>query len=302
MEKKNIKRYTRRQVRRNRRIAFFALLVLAALLVALLVWGISGLFHAEEGPDVSSSLSSSSHLLNGHSSSSSQAEESLPEESLPESSADSGASSQAVSSSSSSQPVSSAASSVGSDDPYYEADMPLLVNPDHLMPEGYEPTVVSIGDGYKLETKAAAAWQDMQAAAADDGVSLWAISAYRTLERQTELYEEKVAEYQALGYDEEQAKEEAGKWVAVPGTSEHCLGYAMDLCSLENNFEDSAQFQWLQEHCADYGFILRYPKDKVEITKISYEPWHYRYVGSNHAKIIMSQGICLEEYLEQYGG
>ena len=142
----------------------------------------------------------------------------------------------------------------------------------------------------------------MQAAAADDGVSLWAISAYRTLERQTELYEEKVAEYQALGYDEEQAKEEAGKWVAVPGTSEHCLGYAMDLCSLEDNFEDSAQFQWLQEHCADYGFILRYPKDKVEITKISYEPWHYRYVGSNHAKIIMSQGICLEEYLEQYGG
>lgn len=90
------------------------------------------------------------------------------------------------------------------------------------------------------------------------------------------------------------------QWVAVPGTSEHCLGYAADLCSLEENFENSDQFAWLQKHCAEYGFILRYPKDKVDITKISYEPWHYRYVGSNHAQIIMSQGLCLEEYLEQY--
>lgn len=108
-------------------------------------------------------------------------------------------------------------------------------------------------------------------------------------------------EYKNLGYSEADAKLEAGKWVAVPGTSEHCLGYAADLCSLEESFENSEQFAWLQEHCAEYGFILRYPKDKVDITKISYEPWHYRYVGSNHAQIIMSQGLCLEEYLEQYG-
>ena len=169
------------------------------------------------------------------------------------------------------------------------------------MPDDYSPTVVSVGDNYKLEAKAAAAWQDMQAAAWEDGVSLWIISAYRTLERQTELYNEKVEEYKNLGYSEADAKLEAGKWVAVPGTSEHCLGYAADLCSLEESFENSEQFAWLQEHCAEYGFILRYPKDKVDITKISYEPWHYRYVGSNHAQIIMSQGLCLEEYLEQYG-
>ena len=112
-------------------------------------------------------------------------------------------------------------------------------------------------------------------------------------------YQEKVEEYKNLGYNEGDAKIEAGKWVAVPGTSEHCLGYAADLCSLEENFENSDQFAWLQKHCAEYGFILRYPKDKVDITKISYEPWHYRYVGSNHAQIIMSQGLCLEEYLEQ---
>lgn len=168
------------------------------------------------------------------------------------------------------------------------------------MPDDYSPTVVSVGGNYKLESKAAAAWQDMQAAASRDGVSLWIISAYRTLERQTELYQEKVEEYKNLGYNKGDAKIEAGKWVAVPGTSEHCLGYAADLCSLEENFENSDQFAWLQKHCAEYGFILRYPKDKVDITKISYEPWHYRYVGSNHAQIIMSQGLCLEEYLEQY--
>ena len=168
------------------------------------------------------------------------------------------------------------------------------------MPDDYSPTVVSVGGNYKLESKAAAAWQDMQAAASRDGVSLWIISAYRTLERQTELYQEKVEEYKNLGYNEGDAKIEAGKWVAVPGTSEHCLGYAADLCSLEENFENSDQFAWLQKHCAEYGFILRYPKDKVDITKISYEPWHYRYVGSKHAQMIMSQGLCLEEYLEQY--
>ena len=114
------------------------------------------------------------------------------------------------------------------------------------MPDDYSPTVVSVGGNYKLESKAAAAWQDMQAAASRDGVSLWIISAYRTLERQTELYQEKVEEYKNLGYNEGDAKIEAGKWVAVPGTSEHCLGYAADLCSLEENFENSDQFAWVR--------------------------------------------------------
>ena len=175
--------------------------------------------------------------------------------------------------------------------------MPLLVNPDHLMPDDYSPTVVSVGGNYKLESKAAAAWQDMQAAASRDGVPLWIISAYRTLERQTELYQEKVEEYKNLGYNEGDAKIEAGKWVAVPGTSEHCLGYAADLCSLEENFENSDQFAWLQKHCAEYGFILRYPTDKTRKTGIIFEPWHYRYVGKEAAREIMEQGICLEEYL-----
>ncbi|MDD3192454.1 MAG: M15 family metallopeptidase [Oscillospiraceae bacterium] len=303
MEKKRIRRYSRREVRRNRMIAFFSLIVLAVLLIALIVWGVKSLLGGDNressslsntlfvsqsaGQDISSTpdiSSSGVSLSGGESSLDSTAVSSVPN----------------LSSTVPSEAASST-SSVGSGDLYYESSMPLLVNPDHLMPDDYAPTVVSVGGSYKLETKAASAWTDMQAAASNDGVSLWIISAYRTLERQTELYNEKVTEYKNLGYSEADAKVEAGKWVAIPGTSEHCLGYAADLCSLEENFENSDQFAWLQKHCAEYGFILRYPKDKVNTTKISYEPWHYRYVGSNHAKIIMSQGLCLEEYLEQYG-
>lgn len=303
MEKKKVRRYTRREVRRNRMIAFCCLVVLAILLIALIVWGIKNLVSSDDGKSSSeSSLGTVSTSQSSSPDNASNSDSSLSEAAASggDSSADESASGASGSSSSSKVSSGTSTSSINSSDPYYESSMPLLVNPDHLMPDDYSPTVVSVGGNYKLESKAAAAWQDMQAAASRDGVSLWIISAYRTLERQTELYQEKVEEYKNLGYNEGDAKIEAGKWVAVPGTSEHCLGYAADLCSLEENFENSDQFAWLQKHCAEYGFILRYPKDKVDITKISYEPWHYRYVGSNHAQIIMSQGLCLEEYLEQY--
>ncbi len=304
MEKKKVRRYTRREVRRNRMIAFCCLVVLAILLIALIVWGIKNLVSGDDGKSSSeSSLGTVSTSQSSSPDNASNSDSSLSGAVVSggDSSADESASGASSSSSSSKVSSSTSTSSINSSDPYYESSMPLLVNPDHLMPDDYSPTVVSVGGNYKLESKAAAAWQDMQAAASRDGVSLWIISAYRTLERQTELYQEKVEEYKNLGYNEGDAKIETGKWVAVPGTSEHCLGYAADLCSLEENFENSDQFAWLQKHCAEYGFILRYPKDKVDITKISYEPWHYRYVGSNHAQVIMSQGLCLEEYLEQYG-
>lgn len=303
MEKKKVRRYTRREVRRNRMIAFCCLVVLAILLIALIVWGIKNLVSGDDGKSSSeSSFGTVSTFQSSSPDNASNSDSSLSGAVVSggDSSADESASGTSSSSSSSKVSSSTSTSAFDSSDSYYESSMPLLVNPDHLMPDDYSPTVVSVGGNYKLESKAAAAWQDMQAAASRDGVSLWIISAYRTLERQTELYQEKVEEYKNLGYNEGDAKIEAGKWVAVPGTSEHCLGYAADLCSLEENFENSDQFAWLQKHCAEYGFILRYPKDKVDITKISYEPWHYRYVGSNHAQIIMSQGLCLEEYLEQY--
>lgn len=101
----------------------------------------------------------------------------------------------------------------------------------------------------------------------------------------------------------EDAKLEAGKIVAVPGTSEHQLGLAVDIVDkynqvLDENQENTAVQKWLMENCWKYGFILRYPNDKSSITGIMYEPWHYRYVGDAAAKEIYQQGICLEEYLD----
>jgi LAS superfamily LD-carboxypeptidase LdcB len=94
--------------------------------------------------------------------------------------------------------------------------------------------------------------------------------------------------------------------VARPGTSEHHVGLAVDILgsgyySLEQSFENTAAFKWLKAHCAEYGFILRYPKEKEHITGVIYEPWHYRYVGVDVAKEIMSRNITLEEYLEEKG-
>jgi len=119
------------------------------------------------------------------------------------------------------------------------------------------------------------------------------------------LYNNKVQEYLNAGYAQRTAEAEAGKWVAVPGTSEHNLGLVVDIVNqgytgaLEQYFEDSPTFTWLYENCADYGFILRYPKTKEAVTGIVYEPWHYRYVGEEVAHYIMDNDLTLEEYWEK---
>lgn len=130
-------------------------------------------------------------------------------------------------------------------------------------------------------------------------------SAYRTLDRQEILFNRKVKSYVKKGYSMEAASREAQHVLSIPGSGEHCLGLAIDVCSqsyqrLEEGFEDTKEGKWLREHCADYGFILRYDKGKEESTGINYEPWHFRYVGVDVAKYIMEKGITLEEfYIEE---
>ena len=107
------------------------------------------------------------------------------------------------------------------------------------------------------------------------------------------------------GYSEDDATALAATWVAYPGTSEHQLGLTVDICSignqeLDSSQEDTATQQWLMANCYKYGFILRYPADKSDITEISYEPWHYRYVGVEAATEMYQKHLCLEEYLEQH--
>ncbi|MBO5213604.1 MAG: M15 family metallopeptidase [Clostridia bacterium] len=185
----------------------------------------------------------------------------------------------------------------------------ILVNPDNPIPDDYPLKLswVSLnGKDRQVNSLCAQAFRDMVNAAKEDGVILLLRSTYRGIELQTEGFNNKVQEYINQGYSKEKATEIAATVVAVPGTSEHHTGLAADITTpsfdrLNKDFDKTEAYQWLITHCAEYGFILRYPEDKTEITKIIYEPWHYRYVGKEAAQIIMSEGICYEEFVEKYG-
>lgn len=179
-----------------------------------------------------------------------------------------------------------------------------LVNPWHELAETYEPRLTEIGDGMLFDERAAGALKHMLEDAKADGIVAVPISGYRTREYQQGLFDDKVLRVRANGFEGEEALEEAAKEVAVPGTSEHELGLAMDILDVNNpNLDWSQEWapaqRWLMEHCEDYGFILRFPNGTTEKTGIIYEPWHYRYVGLSAAKKIMASGLTLEEYLEK---
>ena len=114
------------------------------------------------------------------------------------------------------------------------------------------------------------------------------------------LFNNQVTKQRAIHRElsEEEIKNLAGTISAYRGTSEHEVGLAVDFNSVEESFENTAEFQWLKTNAADYGFVLRYAKEKQDITGVIYEPWHYRYVGEKHAKKINELGYCLEEYIE----
>ncbi len=180
-----------------------------------------------------------------------------------------------------------------------------LVNPSHPLEAELDIQLTEIG-GYQFDSRIADAVNSLLAAAQEEGINLTIISGYRTMERSSILYANKVQEYLNAGYPQEEAETEAAKWVAPPGTSEHHTGLAMDIVSadyytkysdLVGEFENEPEAIWLRENCTRFGFILRFPKDKEDITGIHYEPWHFRYVGEEAAEEIMSQGLCLEEYL-----
>jgi D-alanyl-D-alanine carboxypeptidase len=123
------------------------------------------------------------------------------------------------------------------------------------------------------------------------------LSGHRRISTQKTNFENKIKYYMGQGYDRTTATQKAAEIILPPGTSEHNAGLAMDIISLDVSFENTEAFRWLQNHAQDYGFILRYPKDKEKITGITYEPWHWRYVGVGYAREINQSGLCLEEYL-----
>ena len=181
----------------------------------------------------------------------------------------------------------------------------VLVNGEHPMEEGYVPELMELEKGLSVDARILDAAKEMLADAEKEGLHIDICSAYRSVERQEQVFGESMKERVKDGMSYWDAFNETSLNVAIPGTSEHALGLALDLISnqyteLDERQETTAEAKWLKENCHKYGFILRYPPEKTNITGIIYEPWHYRYVGVEDATKIMELGITLEEYLQDY--
>lgn len=269
LRRKRLRERKRRRRRRNRRI----LLVLLVILLLGAAWGITRAIE---------------HWTSVPSSSQSQ---SAPAPTAPPASQ--------------STPSSSQPQSESTDVPMSADPLLILANKDNPLPADYAPDLAYLeGGSYQMQSEAAAAFDRMKNAANATGLHLMACSTYRSVERQTELFNAEIQKWMGQGMDEAAAREQAATVVMVPGCSEHNTGLAVDVGSITNqrveeDFENEPEFAWLQEHAAEYGFILRYPADKVEVTGVTYEPWHYRYVGVENAQKIKESGLCLEEYLAQ---
>lgn len=180
-----------------------------------------------------------------------------------------------------------------------------LVNEEHPLDTGYAPAkLVEIESERSVDARIADELEKMLKDGAAEGLSMYVTSAYRDYEYQRTVFNTTMNDWISKGYKPLDAYDETKKSVAVPGTSEHATGLAVDIMStqydqLDEKQGDTEEQKWLMAHCWEYGFILRYPEDKADVTGIIYEPWHYRYVGKDAAKEIHEQGITLEEYLEQ---
>ena len=182
----------------------------------------------------------------------------------------------------------------------------LLVNGDNPLPKDfdYEGNLITIDAKYlcgnlnQMDKDAYIFAKAMLDAALKDNVELYIRSPYRSYSTQNVLFENQVKRCLNGSVSREQAEITASTVVARPGTSEHHTGLAVDLNSVETNFEDTEAFSWLKEHGEEYGFIMRYAVDKQDLTGVIHEPWHWRFVGIKHAKEINRLGMCLEEYIE----
>lgn len=183
--------------------------------------------------------------------------------------------------------------------PESEPELPAeltLVSAEHPLPEGYECELVTLSNGNSVS---ALMYPDLQRMFDDmraEGLDPTVGEGFRTRDEQARILSEKQAELAEQGLTEEKARREALRWAALPGTSEHELGLAVDVNSLGGE-QEQAVYAWLAENAHTYGFILRYPDGKEEITGIGYEPWHYRYVGTQAAQEMHEKGQTLEEYL-----
>lgn len=170
----------------------------------------------------------------------------------------------------------------------------ILANPWHDI-GGYTPELETL-EGQRFDARIIGAMQAFSQAARDEGLSVFLSSGYRSYDEQSYLFRRKAAEY---------GEETAATIVARPGTSEHQTGLCCDITDRyyerkDRSLEETELYQWMYEHCHEYGFILRFPEGKEDVTGIIYEPWHFRYVGEEAAAYIMEHDLTLEEFLDLY--
>ena len=174
----------------------------------------------------------------------------------------------------------------------------MLVNDDYCMPDYYKPQLLTLSNGEQVDERIYPDLQKMFDDMRALGHRPVVVSGYRSEKEQEDILENKVQEYIDQGYMRIIAEEMALQWVAQPGTSEHQLGIAVDINPDYTVTKGWGFYEWLLSNAHKYGFINRYPADKVDITGISNERWHYRYVGKEAAEIMYNENLCLEEYIE----
>ena len=178
----------------------------------------------------------------------------------------------------------------------------ILVNAENPLPKDFKVNLVRV-QGYPVDERIKEPLENMINGAKNDGVDLLVCYGYRTYEQSKALFEKQVNFQLSKGLKYDDAVSEASRWVAPPGTSEHHTALALDIVTpsyqlLEHDFKNTAAAQWMKENAHKYGFILRYPEDKQDITGITFEPWHYRFVGKEAAEYIYKNNLCLEEFLK----
>lgn len=177
----------------------------------------------------------------------------------------------------------------------------ILVNKDNPVPDHYTIEFTLLKNGEKVDSRIYPDLQKMFDEARAMGLQLFVREGYRTGEEQRQIYESKIQAYRQEGYSKTDAKTLAEEWVALPGTSEHEIGLAVDINADTSVSSREDVYSWLENNAHRFGFILRYPQGKSQWTGVEYEPWHYRYVGNEAALQIYQQSLCLEEYLQLIG-
>lgn len=183
----------------------------------------------------------------------------------------------------------------------------ILVNPERSLAKNFEVDLKEVDNEQRIDSRIVESWTKWKEAAKKEGYQLFLASAYRDLARQEENFNQKINSYMNEGMSKEEAKEKTKEYLTEPGHSEHHTGLALDIVDdewivsggrLETAYEGEESQKWMVETMSDYGFILRYPEGKESITDIQYEPWHFRYVGPEHAQFMEEHDLVLEEYID----